>query len=528
MNINKKVRSPWLIFTVLLISSFIVIEAAAFQIPALPFITEAFNIPITYAGSITICYYIAGIVFAPIMGRVGDQIGRKKLTIIGLVIFSASEFMAAFSPTFSIFLVARFIQGIGYACIFPTILAYIKDLFPEGKRGLPLGVFGGVGTLGAASGGVIGGLLIDRFGWSSIYWVSGILAIIGLIIVTFFIPKSSSGKAQSIDYLGGIVLLVTIASIVCLPLLITNLGWMSIFTIVAVSGAVIGLIVLFLVERRAKYPIIDMGILKIPGVYVPSMVVVLLTFSQIALTYSMTFFVSGVPGWGPVEVGLVATFSYLAAVLANPGFGWLGDKYKPRYFVLMGVFTLSIAAFLYTFIDTSTPLWFILMVSSIISFSLGAVQTNLKTIVVGSVPREKSGLGTGSFSMFRDLGIPLGSTFGLGLFGLQKASQTEIALLENARQAGVSDNLLSAVAEAGKSKEVTSELATNLQTLGIQFDELLNKSTLDGMSVALGNVGYVIIGVLIVVALFSLLLFKKNIKPEDEILADINKEQLSA
>lgn len=504
-----KVKSPWWTFTALLISSFVVVEAAAFQIPAMPFIVKDFGIPISFAGAISICYYAAGIVFAPIMGRLGDQIGRKQLTLIGLTIFSLSEFLAAMSPNFTIFLVARFIQGIGYACILPTILAFIRDLFPEGKRGFPLGVFGAVATLGAASGGIMSGLLIDQFGWSSIYWFTGIFAIVSIFIVVLFVPKTERGEIQSIDYLGSFALLITVGSIVSLPMLITSIGWASQITLAVIASAVIGLIALVYFGRRAKTPVMDFNILKLPGIYVPSSVVILLTFSQIALTYAISFFVAGVPGWGPVEVGLVGTFNYAMASLSNPAIGWLNDKFKAQYFIVFGIAMLTVSAFLYTFIDVVSPLWFILAVSSLISFSLGAAQTSIKTVVVGNVPKGKSGAGIGIFSMFKDLGIPLGSTFGLGLYGMQQKTQTEGALLENARQAGISEELLPAVANAGATQEITPELATQLQMLGINFEELLNKSTLEGMTLALGNVGYVIMGVLGVCFLLSLLLLRK-------------------
>jgi multidrug resistance protein len=505
-----KFCSPWRPFIALLFGSFVVVEAAAFQVPAMPFIVRDFGIPVTFAGAISICYYAAGIVFAPIMGRLGDHIGRKQLTLIGLIIFSLSEFLAAMSPTFVIFLIARFIQGIGYACILPTILAFIKDLFPEGKRGFPLGIFGAVGTLGAASGGIVAGLLIEKFGWPSIYWFTGIFAIVSIFIIALFVPKTERGKIQSIDYLGSVALLISVGSIVSLPMLITSLGWSSKVTLAVFASAAIGLLALVFFEKRAKNPVMDFKILKLPSIYIPSSVIILLTFSQISLTYAISFFVAGVPGWGAVEVGLVGTFNYAMASLSNPAIGWLNDKYKPQYFVVFGIAMLTIAAFLYTFIDIESPFWFILAVSSLISFSLGTAQTSIKTVVVTNVPEEKSGAGTGIFSMFKDLGIPLGSTFGLGLYGLQQRTQTENILLENARQAGISEELFPAIADAGETQEITPELADQLQSLGISFEELLNKSTLEGMTVALGDVGYVIMAVLGVCFLLSLLLLRKR------------------
>ena len=105
-------RTAWIIFATLLFSTFVTIEAAAFQSPAMPQITRHFGIPVTAAALITTLYYIGAIVFAPIMGRLADRTGRKRMVMIGLLIFSVAECAAVFSPSFPFFLAARFLQGL--------------------------------------------------------------------------------------------------------------------------------------------------------------------------------------------------------------------------------------------------------------------------------------------------------------------------------------------------------------------------------------------------------------------------------
>ena len=162
-------RRVWTIYVALLFGTFITVEAAAFQAPALPSLTRHFGISINLAATILIMYSLGMTVFAPIMGRLGDQIGRKRVLLAGMLGFSISEVIAATALNFPVFLTARFLQGLGVACIVPAVYAYIGHLFPEHKRGMALGIFAMTMTLGAASGGLLGGLLIDHYGWPSIY-----------------------------------------------------------------------------------------------------------------------------------------------------------------------------------------------------------------------------------------------------------------------------------------------------------------------------------------------------------------------
>ena len=103
-------RSPWTIYTALLFGTFITIEAAAFQAPALPSITRHFGIPVTLAALILVFYFLGLTVLAPIMGRWGDLNGRRKVLSFGLLIFAASEFAAAWAPSFTLFIVGEGIE----------------------------------------------------------------------------------------------------------------------------------------------------------------------------------------------------------------------------------------------------------------------------------------------------------------------------------------------------------------------------------------------------------------------------------
>ncbi|MFD0825968.1 MFS transporter [Neobacillus sp. M.A.Huq-85] len=417
MSAAKK-YNPWVVFFCLLISVFVLLEAAAFQSPALPFITKSFGIDPGFGGAVTLAYYAAAVVFAPLMGRLSDQVGRKKMILSGLTLFSLSEFTAALSPNFSVFLAARFLQGMGYACVFPVIFAYISDLFKEESRGKAIGYLGATATVGAASGGIIAGVLIDLYGWSIIYWISGTLSAIGIGIIYFTMPKSTklSGK-QVIDFPGAVILLVTIGSLVTLPMMLTNFGLVSPISIGLIASSVIGLISLILVERKVRVPVMDIKILRLRGIHLPAVIVILQNFCNIALIYALTYYIAGREGWGATQTGLMSTINYIFNSVATLATGYLVDKYKPRIFVLAGAVLSLGGALAYTFITTTSSYAFLVFAVSIVGLCGGLINPALMKIVTTDVPKALRGAGSGTYVMFRDIGVPLGSSIGLALFG---------------------------------------------------------------------------------------------------------------
>lgn len=415
---TNKVYNPWIVFFFLLISVFVLLEAAAFQSPALPFITANFGIDPGFGGAVTLAYYAAAVVFAPLMGRLSDQIGRKEMILAGLTLFAVSEFIAALSPNFAIFLTARFLQGMGYASVFPVIFAYISDLFKEESRGKAIGFLGATATIGAASGGVIAGILIDLYGWSIIYWISGALATIGVVIVYFTMPKTTqrSGK-QVIDFKGALALLITIGSLVTLPMMLTNFGLTSPISIGLIITSIVGLISLILVERAAREPVMDIKILRLRGIYIPAVIVILQNFCNIALIYALTYYIAGREGWGATETGIMSTVNYIFNSIATLATGYLVDKYKPRFFVLAGALLSLGGAFAYTLITVTSSYTYLIFAVSIVGLCGGLINPALMKIVMTDVPPALRGAGSGTYVMFRDIGVPLGSSIGLALYG---------------------------------------------------------------------------------------------------------------
>ncbi|HQZ03870.1 MAG TPA: MFS transporter [Thauera sp.] len=529
MESSTDTRTPWAIYIALLFGTFITIEAAAFQAPALPSVTRHFGIAVNMSALVLILYSLALTVFAPIMGRLGDQHGRKKVISIGMMVFSASEFAAALAPNFWFFLGARFLQGLGAACILPGVFAYVTHLFPANRRGTALGILAFTMTFGAASGGLLGGLLIDRLGWQSVYWISGALTLVGLVPVRLLVPEIAPVKSQAaFDYTGAMLLFAMIAALLSLPTWATTFGSTSIITWIIVVVGVSSLLLLWRHSRSVTNPVLDVGILSRSAFAKPSVIYWLHMIFSSGIVYSLAFFINTRPGGTAAQFGFVTLFLYGSGLLSAPAAGKLIDRIDPRLVCIVAMVASLIGTVLFLNIDVGTPLWMVIVVVCIMGFGIGINTPSMMKMALGAVPARNMGAGTGLFSMFRDLGSPTGSSLSLAVFGATLAHQTQVAIARQTESLGFDTNAVAALARAAgsRAREVPQELTERLVDSGLTAEAVMVQAHSEGLNIALSNVGYLLLALISTALVLSLRLAKSTPQTADGGLSsDVTQSQ---
>lgn len=504
-------RNPWAVYAALLFGTFITIEAAAFQAPALPSITRHFGIAINLSALIIIMYSLALTVSAPIMGKLGDQYGRKRILTIGMLIFAVSEFAAAWAPSFWFFLAARFLQGLGAACILPGVFAYVAHLFPANQRGMALGILSFTMSFGAASGGFLAGLLIDRFGWPSVYWISGALTLIGLLPVRLAVPEiKPSGSPQRFDALGSVLLFATIGSLLSLPTWAGNFGRDSIVTWTVVVIGISCLLLLWRHSRRNRNPVVDLGILLQRSFGLPSLIYWLHMIFSSSIAYTLSFFIIGRPGGSTSQFGIVTLALFGCILISSPLAGRLVDRIEARTVSIFAMFVGLIGTLLFLTMDVNTPLPMVLLITAILGISVGCNTPAVMKMALGAVPAEKVGAGSGLFSMFRDLGSPTGASLSLAVFGGLVASNTFSSLRDQTASLELDSDSLQSLVKAASSRtaEVPAELASKLEGAGLAVNQVLGEAVSSGLTAGLQGSGYLLLGLIGAALVVSLKLEK--------------------
>jgi multidrug resistance protein len=507
MSQQSPVKSPWLAYLGLLFGSFTIIEALAFQIPVVPVLTKVFNISVASAAFISLTYYLTHTVCGPIFGNIGDQIGRKKVVLIGMSIFAASEFMAALSTNFPMFLFARLVQGVGSSCIVSAGLAYASYLFPLEKRGAALGTFSSIGTVGAAAGGIIGGLVVSKLGWQYIYYINGTLALLGMVLVTFTVPETPRNERKPFDYIGSLLLLFTVGTLLSVTTLMSNLGVKSPITLGVLALGALLAIVFWNVEKRSPHPFLELSLLKNRIFILPLIIYFFIQLCNTGAMMANSFFVNAKPDGGPLVVGQLSMYTYIAGALAGYTSGRLIDKIKIKYVLLAGITVFLIGIIAFSRFTVNTPFWYIAMAVCIFTAGICMMMPACIKMALSIVPSNKLGSGSGTYTLIQYMGNPAGSSVGLAIFGSLSATALASQLTNQAQQAGISPDLIPAVISAGKTagKVVDPTLANHLSKLGLKFQDIYSKANAEGMVGALNSMSYIIIGVTLAVFLVALI-----------------------
>lgn len=516
----KVTRSQWVQFLALVFGAFVAIEAMAFQAPAIPVISQHFELPTYLAGLILLTFYVASATLYPIVGRLADQYGRKKMLIIGMVIFAISEVAAAIAPDFTVFLIARVFQGIAVGFILPIAIAYIGVIFPPEKRGMASGIFSSVQAIAAMSGAAIAGYLILQYGWQITYWLSAILAVLGLIVVLVFVEESKGEKQTSFDFIGLILIFVTSATLLSVSTIGKTFGFFSPYTIITLIVGIVALTLLWICENRINNPLVELSLLKIKLFSMAVGINLLIVATFMLFIYCMNFFITSRPGGDASQTGLFYMFLYGASSIGGLIVGRLSDKISGRSILITIFFIPTIIMFIFTMLDASMPFNIIAALAVCLGFVSGANTPILMKFALNEVPKEKLAAGAGLFSFIRDFGTPLGSVSGIVLFSIFKDAAFKETLLASATEAGIASEHSAALLAAGQTGTVeNSALAEQLSSLSVSFESIYSTANAAGLTSAVHSIAYIAMALFAIILLLCFLIPKTKKAPAPAVIA---------
>ncbi|MCH6267286.1 MFS transporter [Neobacillus citreus] len=513
---NTVTRKQWIQFVALVFGAFICIEAMVFQAPAVPIIAQHFKVPPFLAGLIILSFYITSTAFYPLAGRVADRIGRKRVILFGMIIFTISEFAAALSPTFSFLLAARVVQGFSVSCILPVALAYIGVLFPPEKRGTASGIFSAFQALASTTGAVIAGYLISIYGWPIVYWVSGGLTAIGFFVILALVPESKGEGSKSVDIIGTILIIIATGCLLTVSTLVRNYGAASAITLGTLAVGILSAILIWVTQNRKANPLIEVSLLKSRLFTVVVVANLVIVAAYQLFIYAMNFFLTTRPGGNVAETGWFYTAIYSSAFLGNLIYGKLSDKFNGKKLLISILLLPVLTLFVYAFsVNTGTAFNFIFILTFIFGFGMGANTPLIIKYALGEMAAEKYAAGSSLFQFIRDFGAPFGQVTGIVIFTTLTTSFTQTALLNQAEQAGVKASLMTAVEQAGSTggSQIDEGLTNELQSLGIKFEDLLTAAKTEGFSDALQILAFITIGFFVLSILISLFIPNKKASP---------------
>lgn len=384
---------------------------------------------------------------APILGKVGDVIGRRRTLLLGIAVFTIGNTMSALAGSLSFMLIARFVVGIGSAAMGPVIIAYIATEFPREKIAKGFSLYMLISSASVIIGPTFGGLIVSSYGWRIMLWVC-VAICTGVFTACVFTSRNQifqKKPLQNFDVAGAVLILIFFSLLLCVPSFGQNIGWSSAPFWIVLVLAMASLIGLVIMECKAEYPILPSSFIKRDS-FILSIAALFLTqgFMQANMTNTIIFVNYTQPDNSAIS-GYAISVMYIGMALGAVILGPLADRLNPKY-VLIGSFLVTgIGCAILLLFTEATSLLLLMASLGILGFGLGGNGTIFMKVVLSDLTPQEAGAGTGTYGLFRDLAAPFGVAVFVPLFTNQIT--TRIAGGTSGSEAAVQSIHLLAMAE---------------------------------------------------------------------------------
>jgi EmrB/QacA subfamily drug resistance transporter len=342
-------------------------------------------------------------------GRLGDIFGRRRMFILGVVIFAVSSATAGLAQNPTDLVVSRVVQGVGAALMMPATLSIVTHAFPPHERGKAMGTWAGVSGLALAIGPVVGGVLTEHVSWRAIFYLNIPVAIAAVTAALFAVRESrDTTVGREVDFAGVAVLTASLTALVLALVEGNAWGWGSTEIVALLTGAVVGLASFVAIELRVKVPMVEFRFFSDRNFLGAVVVALIISFAMLGVFFFLALYMQDILLYSPLEAGIRFLPSTLMIVALAPISGRMADRYGPRWLIVGGM--LMIAASLYTFTGIAVDSSYLELLPGFMLLGIGIAMTMspMTSAAMNAVPVEKAGIASGVLSMFRMIGGSLG------------------------------------------------------------------------------------------------------------------------
>jgi len=381
---------------------------------ALPSIQKDFRASLSALEWTVNAYTLTFAVLLVTGGRLGDIFGRRRMFLLGVVVFSLASATIGFAPTEGWLVASRALQGVGAAFMMPATLSIITNAFPPEERGKAIGTWAGVSAIALAVGPLLGGWLTEEVSWRAIFFLNLPVAV-GAIVVTLFAAEESRDETvgREVDIPGIAAMTIGLTALVFALVEGNGWGWGSpaIFGLLALSVAALTAFVA--IERRAVAPIVDLEALRSKQFLGANLVAFLVSFGMFAMFFFLALYMQNILGYSPLEAGVRFLPSTVVIIFAGPIAGRLADRIGPRPLIVSGMLITALSLAWQSRIDVDTSFTFLLPPFVLMGLGMGLVMSPMSVAGMNAVDRTKAGVASGTLSMSR----MVGGTFGVAALG---------------------------------------------------------------------------------------------------------------
>jgi EmrB/QacA subfamily drug resistance transporter len=410
-----RLQHKYLVFLVCVAGVFITVFDTSSSIVALPTIAQEFGTDLPTAQWVIIGNGLTIAALLVPMGRLSDLIGRKRIYVLGALIFALGALFASWSSSIYGLIAARVLVGIGSAMTQGISTAILVGNFEAQERAKMLGLQLGVVGLGAIAGPATGGIVVGTLGWRVLFALTA-AAMFAVAITSQRTLRRRAKRPEAgqpaFDYAGALLFSTFLVALLLTLTLGPRHGWLMPGTLAGLAVAALTLAVFVAVERRMAAPMLDLTLFRI-GEFGLGALAALVTFMGIASTrFLVPFYLQGVKGLAVSQVGLVIVPAALVTVISAPFAGRFADRFGVRLFANIGMAITAIGFALFTTIDAATPISSVVVGLMVMSLGMSFFGAANSASILNSVDEDLHGLAAGFVSLCRNSGNVVGIAFG--------------------------------------------------------------------------------------------------------------------
>ncbi len=380
---------------------------------ALPTITAHFGVNLDSTQWVITAYLLTMTVLLLPMGRISEYTGRVPLFVAGITLFTLASAACGFAPTLAVLIGARIVQAVGGAMVFSLSAALIFEAFPPSERGRALGYLGSVVAIGALASPVIGGGLVEAFGWEYVFFINIPIGAVVVAAALRVLPRAHVRPERfSFDLPGAIALGAALGGLMFFLGRLAASPTLDPTAVAYALVAVAGTVAFVLIERRSKAPLVDLGLFAEPLYVLPVVAMLLYFVAAFMLNLIGPFYFESVMGFSPATVGLVFLLLPAVMIVTAPVAGWLYDRSQFPYLAAIGMGLVSIGYAVAAYAASARLLAPMLGAFLVIGLGAGLFQAPNNTAQMSAVPRRWLGLASAITATGRNLGMVLGVSLG--------------------------------------------------------------------------------------------------------------------
>jgi EmrB/QacA subfamily drug resistance transporter len=423
-------------------------------------------------------------------GTLGDLYGRKRAFISGLAIFTASSLLCALSPSVEILIAGRAIQGLGAAIMMPSTLSILTNTFTDPKeRAQAIGIWAGVSGIALAVGPAVGGIMVDSWGWQSIFYLNVPIGIVAMAIAIRLVRESKNPEGRSLDIPGQVLAIVGLGALTFAFIEANNYGWRSATIITLFVVAALSLAAFGLWEARAKSPMLQLKFFRNTTFLGSNLVGVAVAFGLFGMMFFLALFMQNVQGYSATGAGVRQLPATLAVMVSAILSGRIVGRIGARLPMTIGMTLMGGALLAFTAVQATTPYeayWWIL---TIMGIGIGLVMSPVTTAVMSTVPAARAGMASGTLNTARQVG----GVFGIAVLGSIVTSQFVSQLREALAALGLPSFVVDQVAAVAQQGRESADIPSvpGLDVAAIQA--AVRESFTSGLHTALWVAGAIVL-----------------------------------